>query len=429
MSNESETLQKTKSLADVATDEDKLFHDGYVNGIAGFIKGCATPMTIAIQGDWGTGKTSLTKLVEAKLRSEDESAECENPHAGKYDKDIIGVATVDVWQHYSVNPNADLLDALLNEMISKLSGIDLAAVKGVSEFAIAVSQLIALDDDSAGAQDKSLFDSILSWLAGPGDEKKTKQPQQETVSADDVREFQDSFIDTLEKLAEKNGKSETSRFVVFVDGLDHIKSEAAVTLMEQIKTYLDCPRCVFVLSVDEKTVFDGVTKKLGDDVDEARKKLIFDKLVQVPFRIPSSAYNLDKYVKDLMEGREGLSGDFAAVIDILLKNPTLRCIKRCLNTMYLYLSVFGGMDNIEDDSLVMLLAAVILQVESPQSIDAIARRAEECSDENLDATLESLEFDNRINWSMLPALWKDKESGAVNAEKRDMFLSWIRDLA
>ena len=66
-----------------------------------------------------------------------------------------------------------------------------------------------------------------------------------------------------------------------------------------------------ITSVDKKTVLAGVGKKPGKDVDEERKKLIFDTLVQAPFRIPSSANNLDNYVKDLMEGK----GSFRAIID------------------------------------------------------------------------------------------------------------------
>ena len=65
MTNENEAQQAAPALADVATSEDKLFHDGYVKGISKFIKECATPMTIAIQGDWGTGKTSLINLIDA----------------------------------------------------------------------------------------------------------------------------------------------------------------------------------------------------------------------------------------------------------------------------------------------------------------------------------------------------------------------------
>ena len=54
-------------LTDVAASKD-LFEIGpYIKGLSDFIKECKTPMTISIQGTWGTGKTSIMKMVEAEL--------------------------------------------------------------------------------------------------------------------------------------------------------------------------------------------------------------------------------------------------------------------------------------------------------------------------------------------------------------------------
>ena len=39
----------------------------YVHALTNFIMNCATPMTIAIQGDWGTGKTSMMNMVQEEL--------------------------------------------------------------------------------------------------------------------------------------------------------------------------------------------------------------------------------------------------------------------------------------------------------------------------------------------------------------------------
>lgn len=36
---------------------DKLGTEEQQRGLVGFMRHCSTPMTIAVQGDWGTGKT------------------------------------------------------------------------------------------------------------------------------------------------------------------------------------------------------------------------------------------------------------------------------------------------------------------------------------------------------------------------------------
>ncbi len=40
-------------------EEDLFSVQPYVKGLSSFINTCETPMTISIQGDWGSGKTSM----------------------------------------------------------------------------------------------------------------------------------------------------------------------------------------------------------------------------------------------------------------------------------------------------------------------------------------------------------------------------------
>ena len=43
----------------LAGDKDQLGINSYKDGLVNFIKTAQTPLTIAIQGEWGSGKTSL----------------------------------------------------------------------------------------------------------------------------------------------------------------------------------------------------------------------------------------------------------------------------------------------------------------------------------------------------------------------------------
>lgn len=52
---------KETSFVDQPTDKDSLGIENYIKGLSNFIGRCATPLTIAIQGEWGTGKTSIMK--------------------------------------------------------------------------------------------------------------------------------------------------------------------------------------------------------------------------------------------------------------------------------------------------------------------------------------------------------------------------------
>lgn len=43
----------------------------YVNGLIKFIENSEAPITIALQGEWGSGKTSLMNKLEQRLCGED----------------------------------------------------------------------------------------------------------------------------------------------------------------------------------------------------------------------------------------------------------------------------------------------------------------------------------------------------------------------
>lgn len=46
-------------------DEDTLGMSDYVEGLVKFVTECCTPMSIALQGDWGTGKTSfINRMIQ-----------------------------------------------------------------------------------------------------------------------------------------------------------------------------------------------------------------------------------------------------------------------------------------------------------------------------------------------------------------------------
>ena len=59
-----------RSVSDLASKEDWLGMTNHYKGITKFIERCDTPMTIAIQGDWGIGKTSAMENIQERLRAE-----------------------------------------------------------------------------------------------------------------------------------------------------------------------------------------------------------------------------------------------------------------------------------------------------------------------------------------------------------------------
>ena len=47
--------------------DDALKIGSHINALTSFVRDTSTPMTVGIQGDWGSGKTSLCNQIYAQL--------------------------------------------------------------------------------------------------------------------------------------------------------------------------------------------------------------------------------------------------------------------------------------------------------------------------------------------------------------------------
>lgn len=105
-------------------EEDLLEISKYVKGLGKFIRECQTPMSIAIQGDWGTGKTSTLNLLKKNLEA---------------DKDTNGIKCVffNTWQYSQFNMEDSLYVSFVHNLVKQCGGNDeiLRTVAGFGKLA------------------------------------------------------------------------------------------------------------------------------------------------------------------------------------------------------------------------------------------------------------------------------------------------------
>ena len=53
---------------------DTLETGAYAETLAAFIKECETPLTIGVQGEWGSGKTSLLNMIKENIEQDERSS-------------------------------------------------------------------------------------------------------------------------------------------------------------------------------------------------------------------------------------------------------------------------------------------------------------------------------------------------------------------
>lgn len=263
-SGEKAGLAEGAGVSGTAAVQEQLGIKKYIEGVSGFISECATPMTIVIQGSWGSGRNSILQMLSESLEE--------------------GYRGNQFWFHagqFSRSVSAEQLPLQVgNKLISQLGGTGGGAAK---DRMIKVTKgLINITSGfiSQGSTDGQNFTDAL---------------------------FQDGPVDSLEKavrnfseLIQKKG-GDKGKVIIFVDGLDRLAPAEGVELLEAMRDFFDCEGCVFVVAADYSSVIRGAEERYGQDFDEKKGKSFFDRLFQVSFRVPTSGFQIQNYVQDRLE--------------------------------------------------------------------------------------------------------------------------------
>ena len=291
--------------------KDKLEVREYAQALSSFISDCDTPMTVGVQGDWGIGKTSMLNTVKAYLKGSDS------------DTNKTGMVWVNTW-HYSLFGQDEYLG--------------LSVIKGILEHLKAQFNIKDNEPvmDKALGYAKNLIKNAKVSVAGVSVSANDVSSDPQNISFEDVSGQMKGFKESLENLIKTiTANNEVNRIVFFIDDLDRVKPVKALELLEVLKNFFDIEDCVFVLAVDYEVVQMGMEQKYGVDLQKKSGKSFFDKIIQLPFIMPSTSYNLANYIQTLLnEVNIQISDDEKGFYDEITsltvgRNP--RSVKRVVN--------------------------------------------------------------------------------------------------
>ena len=352
-------LRFTSNLGegDEARKTDTLNLLPYAEALRDFIHDCETPMSIAIQGDWGTGRTSLMNMLRGSGEGE---------QSGLLDAGLCKTISLDSWPYAQFDQDDNMVVACLYALTHELgkalereSGIDSEELKAQLE--VAVGKLtIVMEQVGEFAQSR-------------------KANRQSGKSYIDISGQMLMFKGDFEKLVSLWTESgEGRRVVIFVDDLDRIRPVLALELLEAIKNFIDVPGCIFVMALDYQVVQRGLVEKLGLDLQKTSGKAVFDKLIQLPFAVPTTSYKLGEYIIDLLnkagllciknDNCESLSRQFLLDITHFTVGRNPRSIKRVVNYTNLLERIHSHNAGREttDGECKILFALVCMQIAWPE---------------------------------------------------------------
>lgn len=348
--------------------EDVFGVEQYISGLSEFILECNTPMTIAIQGDWGSGKTSMMNMIRENLGEK------------------IVDTWFNTWQYSQFNMSDELAVSFLSRLIADLETENTTGnskvqktLKILSGF-MKTASIIAADRFIGGKAGEAVEKGL-----GAVEEEETDVPKA-------ICELREQFRTAVENKIKASGKD---RLVIFIDDLDRLQPGKAVEMLEVLKLFLDCEKCVFVLAIDYAVVSQGIKQKYGELIGEEKGKSFFDKIIQVPFKMPVAQYNVRNYVETSMKslGIEVSGYEIESYVKLIRKsvgcNP--RAMKRLFNA-FLLLTKIAKKNTVDEISRrKMLFAILCLQLSFENIYNFIISNASECFDNNLLTILSSTE--------------------------------------
>lgn len=347
--------------------DDKLKMSRYGNVLSNFIKASDTPLTVGLQGEWGTGKTSMLYMLLEHFKSEN-----------------IATSWVNTWEYSMFRSSGETTPAILKGMLTNLK----LSCESEGKWTI---------EEKSKDSVKKVF-KFLGNVANQVISNQTGVDIKDAVSADDavreqaeIAEIKKEIALIIAKLIEDTN-NEYKKVVFLVDDLDRIPPEQAVEVLESLKNLFDVPHCVFVLAIDYDVVVKGLESKFGKKTEENEREFrsFFDKIIQVPFSMPTGTYDMgnllsEKLISLHIEIPEDLIDSYSNVVKYTIGyNP--RSLKRYINSFSLLRSLrnsdfeedasdFG--DNAPDSEDDLILFAMIgVQISYPKIFRLITQMSD-----------------------------------------------------
>ena len=273
------------------------------------------PITVGLYGDWGSGKSSILKILEEQLKSDEDavvvyfdgwSFESFDDAKMALIQGIVDALEKDERFLAKVKDNADgAYDALKKAFVKLRKSINWMRVL---KFSVKTVVPIATATATGGTSliIPLLLDAFKDYKGDLADlltGEKAEQFLRDAVNTEEeekkyeaVREFRKDFEDLIIK-------SKQGKIVVLIDDLDRCLPRHIIENLEAIKLFLDVPKTAFVVAADNFIVSNAIKSEYKDIIAAAGAggrsigDAYMEKFIQLPYKIPAlSPKEVETYV-------------------------------------------------------------------------------------------------------------------------------------
>ncbi len=273
------------------------------------------PLTIGVFGDWGSGKSSIMRMLEKKFESDEKVLTI---YFNSWLFESYEDAKISLLENIilELSKGQTLTEEAKSKILQLLSRVDYMklASDGVKKYGKNIVDIFttggALTAIEAGYS--MLNETTLEDLKNADVSKLDAyiKKEQENTSKTTIKSFKDDFSKLI-------ALTEYDSVVIFIDDLDRCLPERVIDTLEAIKLFLSVDNTAFVIGADERILKHSISMHLqlhtfnnNSDFLQTTEQIVTDyieKLIQIPYRIPKlspseiESYNNLLFCKNTLE--------------------------------------------------------------------------------------------------------------------------------
>lgn len=299
----------------------------YIASFFNLINGIEDNKIIALDGEWGSGKTWFVKSIEYLINSD------VNNELNIVNNEIMdNVKDNYMTFYYNAWENDDAESAMLS-LIYKLIN----------------DSCLQKEENKVGAIPR-LLNTIIKFVTNGtidikqdvfGEQWNNKQITDCIETSEEIKKTFKELINNL--LVEKKNK-----ILIIIDEIDRCKPIFAINLLENIKHFYDDDRIIFLVATNNKELASSVCKVYGEKYDG---DLYLDRIFDINLELPNNY--IKDYISAIDEGSSSSNFHFKVCRELAKENKlTMREYNRYLKSMetiknnliegYSYLSLFSN---------------------------------------------------------------------------------------
>lgn len=275
-------------------EDDLLERASFGESLSNFVEKVEDPLVIAIDGEWGQGKSFFLKRW-----------------VGAHTLQNNGKATMvyfDAFAHDYLDDPLIALVGVVTDRITELSretksasekvqgtwkSVQRAAIKLAKPTAkMAISAALAgLSVATGGLSDvgKKAVDAAINSASEEGKKLLDQYWKSEDGKRNAMKEFRDMLKDFVEaNRVENKQEEEINSLIIVIDELDRCRPDYALSVLEIIKHLFNVKGVQFILGVNLEALGHSVSKRYGEKIDSER---YLRRFVNIIFELPTNINN------------------------------------------------------------------------------------------------------------------------------------------